>query len=168
MSTKYGQRPVSEIYDDIRRWVDYYRSTSGIFFDEQSKDDNDVALYRELFAYARNAIGNALVVGNPGVIPSERYTSEAGADLECLFESEESFDLFVPPDWTIEYPDRFCALLLNVSHADSMKKHLRKAFHEGIGTVYATNRKTNGNSQNPWDSLPKYWDDEVDTLIQLT
>lgn len=163
VSTNYGKRSAAEIKADVDRWVSYYPEATGIFFDEQSSGDNEIVFYSELFAYARSKFNNALVVGNPGGIPSERYFSEARADIECIFESDKGFNSFTPPSWAGNYsPDRFCVLLLRISNSDFMKK-VRKAVKLGMGNIYVTDDKLS----NPWDRLPSYWEQEVETLKQL-
>jgi hypothetical protein len=164
VSTNYGKRPKAEVKKDIDRWVDYYPEIDGIFFDEQSSGEGQVILYRELFDHARSNIKNAVVIGNPGVVPSELYSSQAGADIECIFESDKGFDDFSPPPWVANYPpERFCALLLHVSGVDRMKKSVRKAVEQGMGNVYVTDDKM----PNPWDRLPSYWTEEVEVLKKL-
>ena len=164
VATGYGQKDPGAVRVEIDRWVNFYPAVGGLFFDEQSSGDAEAPLYAEFFRYARGRIKDGLVVGNPGVPPSERYLSEAHADVECIFESDKGFDSFMPPVWVKDYdPARLCALLLGVSGADSMKKKARKAAERGIGNVYVTDDKL----PNPWDRLPKYWDKEVQVLRDL-
>jgi hypothetical protein len=75
---------------------------------------------------------DALIIGNPGLLPSERYISEAQADIECVFESDTGFGDFTPADWMANYSaDRFCALLLGVASLDAMRDFLVKALNDG-------------------------------------
>ena len=163
VSTDYGNRPTAQIYEDIDRWITFYPEIAGIFFDEQTAGDEGVPFYDQVFSYARDQINDALVIGNPGVIPSEEYISEAGADIECVFESDRGFGDFEPADWMADYPpERFCALLLDVPSANAMRDFLLKALNDDIGNVYITDDRL----PNPWDRLPSYWDREVEILTE--
>lgn len=165
VATDYGRKDPVAVREEVNRWVDFYPAVGGFFFDEQSSGDAEVSLYADYFSYARGKLKDTLIVGNPGVPPSERYLSEARADIECIFESDKGFDKFAPPAWVKNYtPARLCALLLGVSGTDTMKKRVRRAAEQGIGNVYVTDDKL----PNPWDRLPKYWEKEVQSLRDAT
>ena len=163
VATNYGNRPAAQIYGEIDRWTSFYPEIAGIFFDEQTANDDGIPFYEQIFSYARAKINDALIIGNPGLLPSERYISEAAADIECVFESDTAFGDFTPADWMANYSaDRFCALLLGVASLDAMRDFLVKALNDGIVNVYVTD----DGLPNPWDRLPSYWDREVETLIE--
>jgi hypothetical protein len=163
VATDYSNRPAAQVYGDIDRWTSFYPEIAGIFFDEQTASDEGIPFYKQMFSYARDKINDALIIGNPGLLPSERYISEAQADIECVFESDTGFGGFTPADWMANYPaDRFCALPLGVASTEAMKNFLLKALNEGIGNVYVTDDTL----PNPWDRLPSYWDREVEALIE--
>lgn len=167
VATNYGQRPISQVNADVDRWVQYYPQVAGIFFDEQSSSDDAVPHYTELFAWARSRIVNGMIIGNPGTIPSERYTSDARADVECLFESDHGFDTFAPPNWTYEYPDRFCVLPFGVLSTETMERYVSKSMQQGVGTLYITDDVSTDDLPNQWDRLPRYWDEEVEALTHF-
>jgi len=160
-----GSVPIDYVKTDIGRWRDFYPNINGIFFDEQSDSDDNVkiAYYKAIFAYAREKITHALVIGNPGTTFPERYLSEAHADIECIFESNKDFDSFSMPAWTVKYgPARF-AVLPHTVPEQRMLSYLARAVSLPVGNVYVTDDQMD----NPWDSLPGYWKKEVDGLKAL-
>jgi Spherulation-specific family 4/Glycosyl hydrolase family 26 len=200
--TNYGKIPVKEVDEDIRRWLDWYEPVSGVFFDEQTADDKDedsgkdmISHYRELFDHARKRLAKrcgGLIISNPGTVCSERYLTEARADVLCLYESPEKrekpggkpFRDFTPPAWMKNHkPHHFASLVLQVESVDTMKEYLRKAASDGFGYAYMTERPPRDPSGpycaacseaepvtapyeencNPWDRLPTYWLNQVES-----
>jgi hypothetical protein len=167
-----GNRPSDEVMKDIEKWVAFYPKINGIFFDEQATGKDKVGTYKAFFAHAREKISGAMVVGNPGTEPSELYLSEAKADIECIFESwGDKFSEFSPPSWAANYdPKRFAVLLHTLKDTKIMKSDLKKIADSRIGNVYLTDdelpRDANGNplEGDPWNRLPNYWKDEVETI----
>jgi hypothetical protein len=167
VSTDEGNRPPDKVRNDIDKWTSFYPKINGIFFDEQATGDDKVAVYSAFFAYARKRIKKATIIGNPGTEPSERYLSEAKADIECIFESwGDMFDQFSPPSWPSKYqPQRFAVLLHTLEDSNTMKSNVQKLANSGIGNVYLTDDElTKDRKGNPWDRLPDYWKDEVEVL----
>ena len=45
VNTEYGKKPIIDDKNEIDRWVHFYPSIAGFFFDQQSVDVNDVGYY---------------------------------------------------------------------------------------------------------------------------
>ena len=98
VNTKYGKKPRTDAKNEIDRWVFFYPSVAGFFFDQQSVNVNDVGYYLELRDYARSKIKDkqALIVTNPGTTCDELYFAKEVSDVTCLFASFQGFDEFNP------------------------------------------------------------------------
>lgn len=202
--TDYGRVPLKKIQEDVRKWLDWYAPVNGFFFDEQWWDDKNeqgvdmISHYRAIFDYARQqvakrACGGGLIVSNPGTVCSERYLTEARADVLCLYESPErreeadakKFRDFTPPAWMKSHqPRHFASLVLHVESVETMREYLRKAASGGFGYAYLTERPARDPSGkycmeclaakvvtpaceedcNPWNRLATYWQKEVKSV----
>ena len=164
VSTKYGKRPLADVKADVNTWLRLYPGIQGIFFDEQASDAAKVDYYAKLYEYACKTKGLGLVVTNPGTTCDEKYLKHPAADTACVFENGKGFDKFRLPDWAADYaPNRFAVLSHDVGSAEQMRKQIKAAVEKKVGRVYVTN----GSGANPWDGLPKYWDDEVALVREL-
>jgi hypothetical protein len=199
--TNYGAVPLKKVQDDVRKWLDWYEPVGGFFFDEQWPDDKGkhgedmISHYRTIFDDARRQLATkkkcgGLVISNPGMNCSERYLTEAGADVLCLYESPERpevgdgkpFVNFEAPAWMKGHqPHHFAALVLQVGSVETMRNYLRKAAADGFGYAYITERPPHDPSGkhctqceaakpvaasceeecNPWNRLASYWKEEV-------
>ena len=72
--------------------------------------------------------------------------------------------VFDQPDWAADYArDHFAILSYDVGSTEQMRKQIKTAVEKKIGRVYVTN----GGGANPWNALPKYWDEEVALVREL-
>jgi len=207
IATGYGGVSLSQIKSNIDKWLKLYPTIQGFFFDEQEpKEKNDkgdmIAYYSKAFSEARNAISKtkckSLIISNPGTECSERYLTEANADVLCLYERSDKpepddgkrFSSFHVP-WMKKYPaDKFAVLIDQVASKDLMKQYVQVAREKGFGYVFITNepgrdpdgaycatceKEGNPTNQcqancNPWDKLPPetYWEDELRSIGALS
>jgi hypothetical protein len=58
---------------------------------------------------------------------------------------------------------RTAALAYAVPQVDKMKLFFKRAQAQGVGCFYVTDRA----GANPWNGLPKYWQQEVATVKRL-
>jgi hypothetical protein len=164
VNTEYGKRPSTDAKNEIDRWIHFYPSIAGFFFDQQSVDAHDVSYYLELRDYARSKIKGkeAFVVTNPGTTCDEEYFAKAVSDVTCLFASFKGFDEFNPPVLLKRYsPSRFAALPYQIPDSKAMRQVLKDAVSKRIGYLYVSDAPS-GN--NPWGKLPTYWDDEIEAV----
>jgi hypothetical protein len=158
VSASYGKRPVADAEADVDRWLRFYPGIEGIFFDEQASGDDKVAYQAELYKYAQTRKGLKLVVTNPGTVCAENYLSQPATDVACLFEGPKAFDPSAFPAWVAKYaPAHVAALSYKVGTAKAMRECVRTAAEKKVGACYVTDAE----GSNPWDRLPRYWDEEV-------
>lgn len=156
------------ITTDIDMWYDFYREDglSGIFFDEVSSYTETetvtglVPYYQRLYDYVQDKQPGAIVVNHFGAEPYEDYSS-IGSSVLCTFEGP--FSRFVgwsPPSWITR--ERSCALVYDTPE-DDLATALKYLAKKNVGWFYFTS-DING-ILNPWDTLPPYFPDLVDSIL---
>jgi hypothetical protein len=164
ISTKYGKRPLAEIQDDLKRWIDFYPQIGGFFLDQQSPDPKDVGYYVKIRDLCREKLKNSLVVTNPGTLCSEDYFIQAVSDVTCIYAGFKDFDRFTLPAPLKQYnASRFAALPYKISDARAMRQAISDAVVKQIGYLYISDAP----QQNLWSELPTYWDEEVEAISQV-
>lgn len=159
VSTKYGDRPLSDVKAEVDRWVRFYPRIQGIFFDEQASAADRVPYYAALYEYVRKERGLALVVNNPGTLCAEEYVARPAADVVCLGELVKDFGAYRRPAWADRYPpERFSAYLSAADSEAQMQRAIAAMRSQRIGHCYVTD----GQLPNPWARLPPYWEAEVE------
>ena len=163
VSSSYAKRPLTEVKQDIDKWINYYPKIQGIFIDEQASDGRSVDYYSELYKYIRESKGLKLVVANPGTVCAEGYFSSPAADVICLHESDKDVDDSFFPAWAAKYPSTSVLILkYGVSTEKEMLKWVDFAAKNRFCSIYFTDDR----GKNPWDSLPGSWGKEVDAVVQ--
>jgi len=158
VTTSYCKRPIEEVKADVDRWLKIYPQIQGIFFDEQASGAEFVEYQSALFTYVHKNKQCKLVITNPGTVCAEGILSKPATDTVCLFEGPQALDPKSLPPWAKNYkPMRIAALSYKLKSIDSMKECIRNAANSNVGYFYVTDAE----GANPWDRLPKYWDDEV-------
>ena len=161
VATTYGQRALEEVKADVDRWVEMYPGIRGIFFDEQASGADRVAYQAALYKHVRAKPGLKLVLSNPGTVCDEKYLSQSATDVACLFEGPKPFDPAAFPKWVAKYsPGRVAVLSYKIGTVKEMRECIRVAGEQKIGYYYVTDAE----GANPWDRLPRYWDEEVDLV----
>lgn len=164
VATAYGDRPAAEVKADIDRWLKFYPAISGFFFDALAGDAGQVAHYADLYAYVKERLPDGLVVANRGASCDRDYFERPAADVICIFENRQGFDVFRrPADLPASAAGRLAVLLYNVTGATEMRKHLTRAAGERITYSYLTDDV----EKNPWDRLPTFWEEEVAAIRKL-
>jgi hypothetical protein len=158
VTTSYAKRPVADVNAEVDRWLEFYPGINGIFFDEQASGHEHVDYQAELYEHVRTARKLKLVITNPGTTCAEGFVSRPAADAVCLFEGPRPFDAAPLPEWVARYkPDRIAALSYQIESSSDMQKLIAAAGERKIGYCYVTDAGGN----NPWNRLPKYWEEEV-------
>ena len=52
--------------------------------------------------------------------------------------------------------------------ATTMKSHIDRAIARNIGYIYITDDSPTGSDGDPWNSLPSYWQKQVDYISSLS
>ncbi|QDV38226.1 spherulation-specific family 4 protein [Tautonia plasticadhaerens] len=84
-----------------------------------------------------------------------------GANFDA-YPTEAPYDGLDP--WFLQYrPRRFANLVYDVPTADDMEDALDKAIEDNAGYIFLTDDILS----NPWDTLPAYWDEEVEAIREF-
>ena len=165
VSTKYGNRPLAEVENEIDRWIEFYPQIGGFFVDQQSSNAEEVAFYLKIRDYAKSKIRSVLMINNPGTMCDETYFARSVAEVTCIFAGFEGLDQLKPPLSLKQYsPSRFAALAYQIPDAKAMRQAIKDAIVKRIGYLYISNSPK---GDNPWAELPVYWDDEVEAISQI-
>lgn len=173
--TRYGTgaRPMSEIKTNIDRYLDLYGRgvISGIFLDEMASDTRQLEFYREIYNYIKGKDASLRVLGNPGMIPAEAFSSVA--DQLVTFEGTaaqyQNYDPRTNATWLYSLANtRQASLVHNADTCTAMQAMVRAAAsgRYNAGSVYSTQLPFNAVTGvgNPWASLPTYWTSLVSTV----
>jgi hypothetical protein len=82
--TKWGDRNISEVENDIDKWIKFY-PIKGFFVDESATNEGNLSYYTTLYNYIKSK-GNYYIVLNPGTMPNEKYFEIA--DNIVIFEDD--------------------------------------------------------------------------------
>lgn len=148
VSTRYAKRPAAEVDTEIDHYRTWYPATDGIFLDEMDDAGGTEGYYSSASAYARSQ-GFSFVVGNPGTETPPSYVGTV--DTMTIYESAG-----VPGTaslrWTGAFGRENFAVIpyavpsLDVAFVGEAVKSVRYVY------------MTNDDLDNPWDTLPPYFD----------
>ena len=159
VSTRYTKRPLDTVKADVDRYIDWY-PIDGIFVDEMSNKNQEAhfVYYADLYAYIQSKDTRYRVIANPGTNTLEEYLRRQTADVFVLYEDPKGYETYAPDAWVANYPrERFGHLIYNIPDAAGMRHALDLAWRRNVGLVYVTDDTL----PNPWDTLPPYWGEEV-------
>lgn len=151
----YGKRDIDLIKKDIDSWLKWYPQIEGIFVDEMANTNKDVHinLYQDVYNYIKGINTGLRIIGNPGINTIEAYMPTV--DTMIIYEdTPANFKAYKQDAWNLNYDaSRFGMLFYNATEADmnALGPTIDKMH---VGSRYCTNDKLN----NPWDSLPTYFD----------
>lgn len=167
----YGERSFGEIVADARSFLDWYR-VGGFYLDRCPATRSDLTDVR-LAAAALQALlddaghlgghlGGHLVLGH-GTQPYPEY-AEIADQLVTFSGPWDRYRRSEAAAWTAEHPpERFVHLVHGVPRAH-LDEAMGRARRQGAGTIFFTDR-TDGDGrtgeQNPYGTLPGYWDEIV-------
>jgi hypothetical protein len=167
--TDYGNRGMADVLADVNAFASFYH-INGIFLDQVSTDPAEIPYYQSLYAAIEQAHPGFLIFGNPGTVPPESYVSASPptADTLTIYENDDQlspYSAFNPPSWVDNDPaNRFDSIVYDVSSAATMEQYVRLAAQRNTGYFYVTDDTLS----NPYDTLPSYWDQEVQAIQGLT
>lgn len=164
--TSYGARPLTDVLAEIDDYASWY-NLDGIFIDEMANTGPAEKLnyYRDIYNHAKNIDSHWEVMGNPGTNTLEQYLTWPTADRFVITEDVGSqYASFAPAPWVANYQrSRFVHLIHTEPSSTVMQNDLAVAIGRNAGAIYITNDVLN----NPWDTLPDYWQTELDTIAGL-
>lgn len=167
--TKYGDRPLSEVEQDIALYNNYY-NLNGIFLDETASNAQKLDYYQDIYRYIKNQTNLKQVIINPGTHTDEGFLTRPVADIAVIFEdNSQAWQKYIPQPYVSKYKqEHFASLIHSVADAATMKRHLKDAVARNIGYIYVTDDSPTDGDGDPWNSLPSYWQEEIDYLQSLS
>jgi hypothetical protein len=149
VSSNWANKDIKEILKDIDKWIELYPNIKGFFIDEVSTLKTWFYYYDDIVKYIRSK-GNYKIVLNPGTMPDAVYFSIA--DVIIVYEGEPKN---LPKNVCAIYPSKSAVVIYNASISDMRKILLKPCKYFYI---------TDDNDSNPFDTLPSYFDEEIELL----
>lgn len=164
----YSKRDLQAVKADIDLYMNYFK-IDGIFIDEAASSVDKAIYYQQLYQYIKSKSSSYQVIINPGVNLVENYISQGVADTIITFENyHKNWNSYTPVEQLKKYPaQKFAALVHTTASQKLMKSTVDRAIKHNLGYIYITNDSTNTPNNNPWDTLPTYWQAEVNYIQQL-
>jgi Spherulation-specific family 4/PEP-CTERM motif len=166
VSTSYGNRSSTLVKADVDKYVNWY-NIDGIFFDEMTNTGTAGTLnyYQDIYDYVKAIDPTWEVMGNPGSSTTESYLTRPVADSLLVHENIGSaYPGYTPSSWNANYnPSQIGHLVHSTASEVDMLNYLDLAVARNAGQVYITNDVMN----NPWDTLPSYWEAEVTRIEEI-
>jgi Spherulation-specific family 4 len=165
--SNYSKRDLQAVQADIDLYIKYFQ-VDGIFIDEAASSMEKANYYQQLYRYVKSKSTGYKVIINPGVNVAESYISQGVADIIITFENyQKNWRDYVPNKYQNYPAQNFAALIHTTANRKLMKSTLDRAIKNNLGYIYITNDSTNTPNKNPWDTLPEYWQSEVNYIQQL-
>ncbi|AFZ35275.1 conserved exported protein of unknown function [Stanieria cyanosphaera PCC 7437] len=166
--TQYGDRSIEEVKQDIDLYNNYY-DVDGIFLDESASDIKQINYYQELYNYIKTKTNLDQVIINPGTDTDESYLNRPAADLAVIFEDySQAWKGYKPKSYVNKYQSKyFASLIHSVADATTMKSYIDHAIACKIGYIYVTDDSPTSDDGDPWNSLPSYWQEEIEYIRSL-
>ena len=145
--TNWGGRDIDDVEDDIDTWLAFYPDIKGFFLDEVATGEDKLNYYTQLRDYIKSK-GDYFIVLNPGTTPDSGYFDIA--DVVVVFENNVS-------NLTNVCENSKSAIIVygaNSLHMEDIVKNYECKY------VYVTDDE----SPNPYDTLPSYFEEEIDAL----
>ena len=162
--TGYGERLEEDIIDDMEAWSSIYKEygVSGIFFDEVSKDSDNLDYYRRLSSEAKSRDLNFIIL-NPGTTTDQSYIDSNIANIVISCEYKYSKLIDNPPS-TYNKPTKTTELSLLIYKMEDNKVDdlISFAREHSFKHIYFTEDGFDG---NPWNTLSIYFEDEISKLM---
>ena len=162
--SSYATRDTNAIQADITTFFNLY-PLDGIFVDEMANDavTSHYTYYAGLYQFIQTKGTNLFVMGNPGTTTQEPYLAAMGALM--TFENASGYPGYVPDAWVTNHLARqFCHVIYGVTNVATMTNYLNLAASRNAGWVFVTD---DTNAANPYERLPVYWTNEVNSIRSL-
>jgi Spherulation-specific family 4 len=166
--SNYSKRNIQAVKSDIDLYTTHFK-IDGVFIDEAASSIEKANYYHQLYQYIKSKSTSYNVIINPGVNLDESYLAQGVADTIITFENyQKNWSSYAPAKYQKNYPaQKFAALVHTTANRKLMKSTLDRAIKNNLGYIYITNDSTNTPNKNPWDTLPEYWQAEVNYIQQL-
>jgi hypothetical protein len=164
--TSYTNRPLAQVLADVDKYDAWY-GIDGIFVDEMHNigPASRLDYYKSIYDHVKSIDPQWEVMGNPGTNTIEQYATWPTADRFMVFENVGTqYPGYAPSAWNAKYDsEKFVHLVHTEASAQNMEDFLELAVARNTGGIYVTHDVMN----NPWDTLPSYWQAEVDAVAAI-
>ncbi len=171
VATKYTERSLTQVEEEINAYYSFYPTIDGIFLDEMAQSPSAIAkctgctmttesYYKTLYTFVHGKNSEADVIGNPGAPATTAWQLNApAADEVVTFEgTSASYSTYSPPSWVLHKESNEIANLVYAAPSASLLTNCAKAETDNSGLIYVTNLET----PNPYAALPSYWTTETE------
>ncbi|WP_456342364.1 spherulation-specific family 4 protein [Thermovibrio sp.] len=145
--TEWGKRDISEVKEEVDRWLELYPKIRGFFIDEVATSKEELPYYSELVSYIKSKNPRFKVVFNPGTKPDRAYFKLA--NLVIVYENS----LNNLSDMVKAGPKRKSGCIVYGVDRDNVKVAVQKA-----KKVCKYLFITDGSGANPYDHIPDYFE----------
>jgi len=148
--TKWGDRDIDLVKDDIDTWIEFYPQIEGFFLDEAASGADKLGYYENIYDYIKSQ-GKFFVVLNPGTMPISAYFDIS--DNIVVYEGEAKN---LTHESCKTYADKSSIIVYNATE---------EQMREIIATKHCKYLYiTDENDSNPYDDLPSYFEEEIEAL----
>lgn len=153
--TSYGERPISDVKNDVLGYLNNGWNVRGFFFDETVSDNSKLGYYDELSVYIKGINHDLEIVFNPGVPSSDRMLElcDVSIEFEGTAETFQQGVLTLSPDHVNR---RYSACI--VHGASTFDQTLMDEMIASYTGVYLLEDDT-------YNHLPAYWDDMQNSIV---
>jgi hypothetical protein len=150
----------------IKNSIDFYKKeyeVDNIFFDEVNSSIEALKYYKNLQKYLKKYSKSNEMILNPGVIPNNAIMNDNSMQRVIFEGNYRSFiDIFANSKVPKKSKIYNICLIYNVKK-NRMKEVVDLAVLKQCGQIYVTDDA----GDNPWDTLPDYWNEEVRYVDKL-
>ncbi|MFF4656741.1 spherulation-specific family 4 protein [Streptomyces sp. NPDC001381] len=162
LDTVHGARAFAELVSDAQRYLDWYQ-VDGFLLDHCPSGRAGLPEVRRAIATLRTLRDSPHIVLGHGIHPHHGYAEHA--DQLITFSGPwTDYRWSQVAEWTADHPpERFCHLVHGVP-LGHLGEALRIARWQGAATIWFTDRGDRGGLDDPWETMPGYWDEIVSRI----
>lgn len=154
-------KPIWEVDQERNRYLEFYPSIDGFFYDEAATQPERIFYYRALWKWSSK--GMAAMAINPGTFPDPSYLSVPA--IKMVYETDmASYLAAEPPKWVTDdqraSTEHFWHCVYGVPTERDAIRVAAAAKRRRAGYVWITN----GVQPNPYNVLPPYFESLPDIL----
>ncbi|MET9438446.1 spherulation-specific family 4 protein [Streptomyces sp. NPDC006551] len=163
LDLRHGSRAFGEIVSDAHRFLDWYK-VDGFYLDRCPTDRADLPEVRRVAATLEAVLdGEAHLVLGHGTQPYPGYADVAD-QLVTFSGPWADYRWSQVSEWTADHPpEKFVHLVHGVPRGH-LDEAMRIARWQGAGTIFFTDRGGRSGQNDPFQTLPGYWDEIVSRI----
>lgn len=166
--TNHGNKSINDVQQQIKQYFDFdcfQGAVDGIFLDSNYASADKLSYYNDIYYFIKSSNSGAKVFINSGVNPDITYYTNSPFDNLVFYEGyPPNWESFQQIDATLKLSSSLnSAIVHTVPDAATMRKYIDMAFQRNVGYIFVTDDIM----PNPYDSIPSYWQEEVDYIKSL-